>query len=98
MDHSNHPRLQAADLTEANLSGAKVYGPDNETIGTVSHVHGAGESTEVVIDVGGFLGLGSKPVLVHVRELDFMRDETGTVHALSRGTKDDLKALPEHQH
>ncbi|SEO32525.1 PRC-barrel domain-containing protein [Paracoccus alcaliphilus] len=98
MDHSNHPRLQPAELTEDTLNGAKVYGPDNETIGSVSHVHGAGEATEVVIDVGGFLGIGSKPVLVQARDLDIMRDEAGTVHALSRWSKDELKAMPEHRH
>lgn len=98
MDHSNHPRLLPEELTETTLNGAKVYGPDDETIGSVSHVHGAGETAEVVIDVGGFLGIGSKPVLVPVRDLDVMRDEAGRVHALSRWTKDELKAMPEHQH
>lgn len=98
MDHSNHPRLLPEELTETTLNGAKVYGPDDETIGSISHVHGAGETAEVVIDVGGFLGIGSKPVLVPVRDLDVMRDEAGRVHALSRWTKDELKAMPEHQH
>lgn len=98
MDHSTHPRLQPHELTETTLIGAKVYGPDDETIGSVSHVHGAGETAEVVIDVGGFLGIGSKPVLVPLRDLDVMRDEAGSVHALSRWTKDELKAMPEHRH
>ncbi|SEO23349.1 hypothetical protein SAMN04489859_104924 [Paracoccus alcaliphilus] len=40
MDLLNHPRPQPCDLNEATLNGAKVYGPDNETIGSVSHVHG----------------------------------------------------------
>jgi len=49
-----------------------------------------------VIDVGGFLGLGAKPVAVGVTELDFMRDEDGEVHAVTSWTKDELKKLPEH--
>jgi hypothetical protein len=56
-----------------------------------------GSSARVVIDVGGFLGIGSKPVLVPVSDLDVMRDGDGVVHAVSRWTKDDLKALPEHR-
>lgn len=98
MDHSQHQRLQYDEMTEAVLNGITVYGPQNETIGTVSHVHGQGAATEVVIDVGGFLGIGSKPVLVNINELEIMRDESARVHAVSRWTKDDLKSRPEHQH
>lgn len=98
MDHSKHIRLQPHELTEAILTDAKVYGPDDETIGTISHLHGAGENAQAVVDVGGFLGIGSKPVMVNVHELDVMRDENGNVHAVSHWTKDDLKALPEHHH
>ena len=97
MDHSEHPRLLPDEMTDAVLTGATVYGPDDSTVGTVSHVHGSGSSAQVVIDVGGFLGIGSKPVLVPVSDLDVMRDGDGVVHAVSRWTKDDLKALPEHR-
>ncbi len=44
------------------------------------------------------LGIGAKPVLVSATDLDFMRDESGTVHAHTHWTKDDLKALPTHEH
>ena len=47
--------------------------------------------------MGGFLGIGSKPVLVAVSDLDMMRDEDGVVHGVTRWTKEDLKALPEHR-
>jgi hypothetical protein len=35
---------------------------------------------------------------VPARELDLMRAEDGTVHGMTRWTKDDLKALPRHEH
>ncbi|VDS10337.1 PRC-barrel domain protein [Paracoccus haematequi] len=97
MDHSQHPRLLPDEMTDAVLTGATVYGPGDETVGTVSHVHGSGSSAQVVIDVGGFLGIGSKPVLVPVSDLDVMRDGDGVVHAVSRWDKEHLKALPEHR-
>ena len=97
MDHSEHPRLLPDEMTDAVLTGATVYGPGDDTVGTVSHVHGSGSSAQVVIDVGGFLGIGSKPVLVPVSDLDVMRDGDAVVHAVSRWTKEDLKALPEHR-
>lgn len=98
MDHSKHIRLNAAELTAERLMGATVYGAENEKVGTVSHMHGAGTGAEVIIDVGGFLGIGAKPVAVPVSQLDFMYDEGGTVHAITSWTKDDLKHLPEHHH
>jgi hypothetical protein len=96
MDHSKHVRLSAAEITADTLEGATIYGPDDEKIGSVSHTHGAGQATAVVVDVGGFLGIGSKPVSVPIDQLDFMRDEDGDVHAVTNWTKDQLKAMPEH--
>ncbi|PRH89162.1 photosystem reaction center subunit H [Labrys okinawensis] len=97
MDHSSHIRLAASELTPEFLEGATIYGPGDENIGSVSHVHGVGTDTIVVIDVGGFLGIGAKPVAVRVADLDFMRDENGQIHAVTSWTKDQLKAMPEHQ-
>ncbi|PSJ56209.1 PRC-barrel domain-containing protein [Pseudaminobacter soli (ex Li et al. 2025)] len=97
MDHTNHVRLTNAELTETVLEGATIYGPDDEKIGSVSHVHGIGGGAQVVIDVGGFLGIGAKPVAVSANQLDFMRDEDGDVHAVTSWTKDQLEEMPEHQ-
>ena len=96
MDHSRHVRLSSTELTPATLEGATIYGPGDEKIGSVAHTHGAGPSSVVVIDVGGFLGIGAKPVAVPLSELEFMRDEDGDVHAVTTWTKDELKAMPEH--
>lgn len=96
MDHTNHVRLTASELTPTILEDAAIYGPNDEKIGSVSHVHGTGPATEVVIDVGGFLGIGAKPVAVPASQLDFMRDEDGEVHAVTTWTKDQLKDMPEH--
>jgi hypothetical protein len=93
MDHSNHVRLTDAELTSDTLDGATIYGPGDEKIGSVDHVHGS----QIIVDVGGFLGIGAKPVAVAARELDFMRDEDGDVHAVTSWTKDQLKAMPEHR-
>ncbi len=96
MDHSAHVRLVPTELVPSNLEGATIYGPDDEKIGSVSHIHGAGLSSQIVVDVGGFLGIGAKPVAVPVSQLEFMRDEDGDVHAVTSWTKDQLKKMPEH--
>jgi ribosomal 30S subunit maturation factor RimM len=94
MDHSKHVRLASTELTAANLQGASVYGADDSKVGSVDHIHG---TTTAVIDVGGFLGIGAKPVAVPFTDLDWMRDEDGDVHAVTNWTKDQLKEMPEHQ-
>lgn len=95
MDHANHVRLTQAELTPAILDGATIYGADDHKIGKVDHLHGL---DSVIIDVGGFLGLGAKPVALPLSELQFMRDEHGDVHATTGWTKDQLKEMPEHHH
>ena len=98
MDHSQHVRLSAAELTPSLLEGATIYGAGDHKVGHVSHVHGSGMASEVIVDVGGFLGIGAKPVAVPISELEFMRDEKGDIHAVTAWTKDQLETMPEHKH
>lgn len=98
MDHSQHTPLQPEELNASNVEGANVYGPDDGHIGDVSHFHGTGPTAQVVVDVGGFLGIGAKPVALPVSSLNFMRDENAKIHATTSMTKDQLKDLPEHHH
>ncbi len=97
MDHTHHVPLASTELTPAILEGATVYGAGDHKVGKVDHVHGNGVGGEAVIDVGGFLGIGAKPVAVPLRDLQFMRDENGDVHAVTDWTKDSLEQLPEHR-
>ena len=97
-DHSAHQRLVDTELTSSILEGAPIYDQHNAEIGSISHLHGQGPGAEAIIDVGGFLGLGAKPVAVPLSRLDIMRDENGHVHALTQLSKDDLERLPAHHH
>lgn len=96
MDHTNHVRLEAAELRGDVLDGVTIYGRDDTEISSVAHVHGEGEKAQVVFDIGGFLGIGSKRVALFAGQFDFMRDEAGTVHGITQTTEDQLQALPEH--
>ena len=98
MDHSNHTPLDRTEFNMVALEDAPIYDAEDRKIGTISHVHGAGAVTDVVLDVGGFLGIGSKPVLVSVDQLNLMRDEDGNVHGVTSWTKEQLEDLPEHHH
>ena len=96
MTRANHTRLEPAELNEYNLVGATVYDTFEETIGHISHIHGEGTQSYAVVDVGGFLGIGAKPVALRLADLDVMRDDAGTVFALTAYQRDQVKALPEH--
>jgi hypothetical protein len=98
MDHTNHVRLAPTELTPAILEGATIYGANDHKVGKLDHVHGSGTGGQAIIDVGGFLGIGAKPVAVPLSDLQFMRDESGDVHAVTSWTKDQLKEMPEHKH
>lgn len=98
MEHQFHHRLASAELNAANLEGATIYDPEDKTVGTISHIHGMGADTIAIVDVGGFLGIGAKPVALPLSALDVMRNGTGIVHATTRMTREAIKDLPEHQH
>lgn len=87
------------DLTTKNLDNAKVYGREEETIGSISslNVGGDGKITEAVIDVGGFLGIGAHSVLVPFSRLTVLREAEGSdIRVHMDTTKEQLKAMPHH--
>lgn len=96
MDHTNHVRLPSDELRPDVVEGATIYDRDDGEISSVDHMHGTGDQAQVVFDVGGFLGIGSKRVALYASQLDFMRDEEGIVHAVTQMTTAQLEALPEH--
>lgn len=92
MDHSSHASLAFADLTADRLEGAQIYDADDAKIGTVSHLHGEGARSGIVVDTGARL------VSVPVSEINFMEDEDGSVHGVLGWTKAQLDAMPVHEH
>ena len=90
----------AADLTSEELTGVAVYGPNDERIGEVSNIVLAsdGQVQGAVVDVGGFLGIGEKPVELNFSEVDIMKEQDGDdlrIHVAM--TKEQLEALPEYE-
>jgi len=71
--------VDPAKLTTDELIGARVYGANNEDIGEIDKVlRGAGNRVEAyVVDVGGFLGLGEKPVALASGTGRLMQAEDG---------------------
>ena len=84
-------------LTTEKLTGARVYDANDEWIGDVSELvlSEQGQITEAVIDVGGFLGMGEKPVALKLGDVDILRNEGGDdVRVYVSMTKEQLEQLP----
>jgi ribosomal 30S subunit maturation factor RimM len=82
----------------SKLVGSKVYNNANENIGSVEDIvlKADGSMDEVVLSVGGFLGIGDKYVGVPFSALKVTRDN-GSVKIMTDGTKESLKALPDYK-
>lgn len=85
-------------LTAEQLTGTNVYGPSDEHIGTIGDfVLGEGEGgiDAVIIDFGGFLGIGTKEVAVAYEDLQFFADANGDNRSLVLNvTREQMEAAP----
>jgi hypothetical protein len=90
----------ATQLTVENLEGATVYGANDETVGDIDTlvVGDDGKIQQVVVNVGGFLGMGAKSVAVTFDELQILTNEAGDEYRIYiDSTKEALKAQPEYE-
>lgn len=93
------PVEDTSSLTADDLIGTSVVGPNNESVGDVGDIvlTPEGSIEAVIIDVGGFLGIGEKPVSVNLDDLQFMRDSGGSLAVQTQMTEDQLENAPEYQ-
>jgi hypothetical protein len=79
------------------MKGIAVYGVNDEQIGTIGDfvLNAEGKVDAVIVDVGGFLGLGRKPVAVGFDNLNFSADDNNNRYLFINATKDQLEAQPE---
>lgn len=87
-------------LTAEDLEGSYVYGANDETVGEIGALvmGDNGEVGQVVINVGGFLGIGEKPVAVTWDELQIMKNAEGDDFRIYIDSSEEaLEAQPEYQ-
>jgi sporulation protein YlmC with PRC-barrel domain len=89
--------LDEATLTADDLKGIGVFGQNDEQIGTIGDlvVDADGKIDAVVVDVGGFLGVGSKPVAVGFDNLQFAVDANNQRYLFLNATKEQLDQQPQ---
>lgn len=87
-------------LTAEEINGSYVYGANDETVGEIDNLMVAedGKLTDAVINVGGFLGIGEKPVLVSFDEIQVMQSDDGSDYRFYiDSTKEQLETMPEYE-
>lgn len=98
IDKSTLTEVPQAELSAGNLTGTTVYGADDANIGEIGEiiVTADGKVDAVVLDVGGFLGVGEKKVAVGMDNLAFMTDKDGNKYLYTTFTKEQLEAQPAY--
>ena len=98
--YANATADEVAALTAEDLEGSYVYGANDETVGEIGALvmGDDGEVGQVVINVGGFLGIGEKPVAVTWDELQIMKNAEGDDFRIYIDSSEEaLEAQPEYQ-
>lgn len=93
--------VEVGTLTVDELTSAAVYDRLNEPVSDIHDVQLSSEGSEVVavlIDVGGFLGLGARTVAVDIDQIEIQMDpERDDLRVYLDMTREELEALPEHE-
>src|SRR5450759_5208699 len=86
----------AAGYRASKVIGSSVINAANETIGKIDDilVTRDGKEPYAVLSVGGFLGMGTRMVVIHYDSLKFADNKI----MLPGGTKDGLKMLPAFEY
>jgi sporulation protein YlmC with PRC-barrel domain len=97
-DVSAMTTVDVASVTAKDLMNATVYSQNNENVGNVGDVvlGQDGKIDALVLDVGGFLGLGTKPVAIGFESLDIRKDANGNLFVFTHFTKDELQSAPTY--
>ncbi|KZY29583.1 hypothetical protein A3731_05765 [Roseovarius sp. HI0049] len=86
-------------LTAEDLEGVSVYGTEEDRLGEISDLvlSDDGKITEVIVDVGGFLGIGEKPVALPFEDIELRRSDesamTGGLRASVGYTSEELEGM-----
>ena len=90
--------MYGQNVTASNIIGASVMDATNNSIGKIDDLvlSGQGQVTNYVVDVGGFLGIGSKRVALTPQDVTITTDGSGNLQAKTQLTKDALTARPDY--
>jgi sporulation protein YlmC with PRC-barrel domain len=94
IDKSALTEMPVGEIRGDDLKGTTVYGANDAKVGEIGDVVLAPDNKPdaVIVDVGGFLGIGAKEVAVGMDKLKFMTDKDGKKYLYTNFTKEQLQA------
>lgn len=98
VDRTGFSEFDESGLSADDLRGIGVYGINDEQIGTIGDIitNPEGSFDAVIVDVGGFLGIGAKPVAVGFDNLSFSADTFGNRYLFLNTTREQLETQPPY--
>lgn len=92
-------RAEADAFSVDELLGANVYDVNDENVGNVDDVmaSGNGEMEYVVMDIGGFLGIGAHTVALGLDEVTILHDGADNLRIYVDASEDALRNMPEYE-
>ena len=94
IDKSTLTEMPVGEIRGDDLKGTTVYGANDAKVGEIGDVVLTPDkkTDAVIVDVGGFLGIGEKEVAVGMDNLKFMTDKDGNKYLYTTFTKEQLEA------
>ncbi len=89
--------VPANEIAVTDLEGSTVYGINDERIGDIGDImiDDQGSIQQVIVEVGGFLGIGEKPVAIPFEQMSVLRSEAGEVRVFIEATEEQLESMQE---
>ncbi|MBZ9922919.1 PRC-barrel domain containing protein [Mesorhizobium sp. B2-7-3] len=93
IDKSKLTEMPVGEIRGDDLKGTTVYGANDAKVGEIGDVVLTPDKKPdaVIVDVGGFLGIGEKEVAVGMDNLKFMTDKDGKKYLYTTFTKEQLE-------
>lgn len=100
-DMTEEPDMPEAgiELTADEVIGADVLSFEGESIANVDDVvlTAEGDVEYILVDVGGFLGLGARTVAIPFADVTVQMDDAGNPELQTQLSEDDLENMPEYE-
>jgi hypothetical protein len=83
-------------LLASNLIGTTVYSADDQSIGDINDIilSQQGEPSQVIVGVGGFLGIGEKDVVLDMSKLQIAATDDGNLKVVAQTSQEELQNMP----
>ena len=95
VEREGYNLAQVGDYEAETLTGSRLYGVADEDIGEIGDlVLADGEISEVIVEIGGFLGLGETQVRIPFERLSILQSNDGDMRVYIDATREELEAMP----